>query len=203
MVAVICICKYLFYRKNAATQISAGSSCMWYSFRYKAGRKECCSMAYGSVPETLGLYSDIRGFWPLMLSCICISPSDLHGILLSYLDLCFSFMSCLVLSIQKCVINLLGPVLSSSLQPLSCQRDVASVSLLYRYYHGKCYCVLQGLVPWSWLPVYSSQFSCWLSPYNLSVFKSNVSKLLSGFLFFSLSHFHTLLDLFVYLFLSY
>ena len=57
--------------------------------------------------------------------------------------------SCLDLldKIQKRVVNLVGPILSSSLQPLFHQRDVASLSLFYRYYHAKCSSELQGLVP--------------------------------------------------------
>ena len=85
--------------------------------------------------------------------------------------------SCLDLldKIQKRVVNLIGPVLSSSLQPLSHRRDVASLSLFYRYYHAKCSSELQGLVPSSWLPVRSTRFSKKSHPFSVVVprFKHN------------------------------
>ena len=85
--------------------------------------------------------------------------------------------SCLDLldKIQKRVVNLVGPILSSSLQPLSHRRDVASLSLFYRYYHAKCSSELQGLVPSSWLPVRSTRFSKKSHPFSVVVprFKHN------------------------------
>ena len=49
--------------------------------------------------------------------------------------------------VQKRICHLVGPALASSLQPLSHRRDVASLSLFYRYYHGKCSRELSSLVP--------------------------------------------------------
>ena len=55
---------------------------------------------------------------------------------LSILDLVQKRMRCLV-----------GDDLFSSLQPLSHRRNVASLSLFYRYFHGKCSDELHSLVP--------------------------------------------------------
>ena len=49
--------------------------------------------------------------------------------------------------IQKRVANIIGPELACKLQPLSIRRDVASLSLLYRYFHGHCSSELSSLVP--------------------------------------------------------
>ena len=49
--------------------------------------------------------------------------------------------------IQKRVCNLIGPNLSSLLQPLSHRRNVASLSLFYKYFHGHCSQELSSLVP--------------------------------------------------------
>ena len=49
--------------------------------------------------------------------------------------------------IQRRVINMVGPKLSSNLQSLSHRRDVASLSLFYRYYNGMCSSELSSLVP--------------------------------------------------------
>lgn len=74
--------------------------------------------------------------------------------------------------IEKRVANLVGPILASSLQPLSHQRDVASLSLFYKYYHAKCSTELQGLVPSSWLPARSTRFSKRSHPYTVAVPRS-------------------------------
>ena len=88
--------------------------------------------------------------------------------------------SCLDLldKIQKRVVNLVGPILSSSLQPLSHRRDVASLSLFYRYYHDKCSSELQGLVPSSWLPVRSTRFSKKSHPLVLWCLGSSITSML-------------------------
>ena len=49
--------------------------------------------------------------------------------------------------IQRRVINMVGPKLSSNLQSLSHRRDVASLSLFYRYYNGLCSSEISALVP--------------------------------------------------------
>ena len=49
--------------------------------------------------------------------------------------------------IQKRICNIVGPDLASCLQPLSIRRDVASLSLLYKYFHGRCSSELSSLVP--------------------------------------------------------
>ena len=49
--------------------------------------------------------------------------------------------------IQRRVIYMVGPKLSSNLQSLSHRRNVASLSLFYRYYNGMCSSELSTLVP--------------------------------------------------------
>ena len=49
--------------------------------------------------------------------------------------------------IQNRVCNMVGPQLSLKLQPLSHRRDVASLSLFYKYFHGHCSEELASLVP--------------------------------------------------------
>ena len=49
--------------------------------------------------------------------------------------------------VQKRVANLVGPELSSKLQPLSHRRNVASLCLFYKYVNGDCSDELQELVP--------------------------------------------------------
>ena len=49
--------------------------------------------------------------------------------------------------VQKRMRGLVGDELFSSLQPLSLRSNVASLSLFYRYFHGKCSDELHSLVP--------------------------------------------------------
>ena len=49
--------------------------------------------------------------------------------------------------IQNRIINIIGPELASDLQSLSHRRNVASLSLFYRYFHGRCSNELHELVP--------------------------------------------------------
>ena len=49
--------------------------------------------------------------------------------------------------VQRRVRGLIGEDLFSTLQPHSHQRDVSSLSLFYRYYHGDCSEELHSLVP--------------------------------------------------------
>ena len=49
--------------------------------------------------------------------------------------------------VEKRVKNLVGEDLANQLQPLAVRRDVASLSLFYRYYFGRCSSALEECVP--------------------------------------------------------
>ena len=49
--------------------------------------------------------------------------------------------------IQRRIVNLVGPALASQLHSLSHRRDVASLSLFYKYFHKQCSKELSALVP--------------------------------------------------------
>ena len=57
----------------------------------------------------------------------------------------------LLKKLQKWIFRTVGPSLAASLEPLAHHRNVASLSLLYRYYFGRCSSELDQLVP---LPFY-------------------------------------------------
>ena len=48
---------------------------------------------------------------------------------------------------QKRISRIVGPSLAASLEPLAHRRNVASLSLFYRYYFGRCSSELAQLVP--------------------------------------------------------
>ena len=119
--------------------------------------------------------------------------------------------------IQKRLVNLFGPNLLSTRQYLSHRRNVASLALFCRYYHGRCSEDLASLIPklqmsfcsvprrlrcsfhkhsgilWNSLPKV-----CFPADYNLNSFKVLAKQFLkksfdhthmSSFSFFSLSYF--------------
>ena len=49
--------------------------------------------------------------------------------------------------LQKRICRTVGPSLAASLEPLAHHRNVASLSLLYRYYFGRCSSELAQLIP--------------------------------------------------------
>ena len=73
--------------------------------------------------------------------------------------------------LQRRMKGLVGDVLFSTLQPLSHRRDVASLSLFYRYFNGKCSTELHGLVPPRRVFDRRTRFACIqsLHPYLLRI----------------------------------
>ena len=49
--------------------------------------------------------------------------------------------------LQKRICRIVGPSLATSLEPLAHRRNVASLSLFYRYYFGRCSSELAEMVP--------------------------------------------------------
>ena len=49
--------------------------------------------------------------------------------------------------LQKRICRIVGPSLAASLEPLAHRRNVASLSLFYRYYFGRCSSELAQLAP--------------------------------------------------------
>ena len=71
----------------------------------------------------------------------------MHGILFSYLDWSPSCYLELLDKLQKQICRSVGPFLATSLEPLAHSRNVANLSLFYRYYFGRCSSELAELVP--------------------------------------------------------
>ena len=53
----------------------------------------------------------------------------------------------LLYKLQKRICRTVGPSLAASLKPLAHRRNVASLSIFYRYYFGRCSSELAQLVP--------------------------------------------------------
>ena len=83
-------------------------------------------------PE-VALYLYKSTIWP------CLEMLFLAGAPCCYLEM--------LEKLQKRICWALGPSLAASFEPLAHHRNVASVSLFYRYYFGRCLSELAKLVP--------------------------------------------------------
>ena len=71
----------------------------------------------------------------------------------------------LVDNLQKRICRTIGPSLATILEPLAHRRNVASLSLFYRYYFGRCSSELAQLVP---LP-FSTRYSDRLHDFSVTI----------------------------------
>ena len=92
-----------------------------------------CSMKFHS-PE-VALYRYKSTIWPCM-EYFCHVWAGAPSCYLELLD-----------KLQKRICRTVGPSLAASLEPLAHRRNVASLSLFYRYYFGRCSSELAQLVP--------------------------------------------------------
>ena len=83
--------------------------------------------------------------------------------------------------IQRRIANLVGHDLVSSLEPLSLRRSVASLSLFYRYYNGRCSKGLSLVVPPNRTFGRTTRFSAHSHPYTVSVPNTNTWRCSSSF----------------------
>ena len=71
--------------------------------------------------------------------------------------------------LQKRICRIVGPSLAASLEPLAHRRNVASLSLFYRYYFGKCSSELAQLVPLPFSRGRSTRYSDRLHDFSVPI----------------------------------
>ena len=71
--------------------------------------------------------------------------------------------------LQKRICRTVSPSLAASLEPLAHRRNVASLSLLYRYYFGRCSSELAELVPLPYSRGRSTRYSDRLHDFSVSI----------------------------------
>ena len=71
----------------------------------------------------------------------------MYGILLSRLGWCTQLLLGFSDKLQKRICRIVSPSLAASLEPLAHRQNVASLSLFYRHYFGRCSWELAQLVP--------------------------------------------------------
>ena len=71
--------------------------------------------------------------------------------------------------LQKWICRIVGPSLAASLEPLAHCRNVASLSLFYRYYFGRCSSELAQLVPLPFSRGRSTRYSDKLHDFSLTI----------------------------------
>ena len=71
--------------------------------------------------------------------------------------------------LQKWICRTVGPSLAASLEPLAHCRNVASLSLFYRYYFGRCSSELAQLVPLPFSRERSTHYSDRLQDFSVNI----------------------------------
>ena len=71
--------------------------------------------------------------------------------------------------LQKRICRIVGPSLAASLEPLAHRRNVASLSLFYRYYFGRCSSELAQLVPLPFSRGRSTRYSDRLHDFSVTI----------------------------------
>ena len=71
--------------------------------------------------------------------------------------------------LQKWICRTVGPSLAASLEPLAHCPNVASLSLFYRYYFGRCSSELAQLVPLPYSPGRSTHYSDRLHDFSVTI----------------------------------
>ena len=71
--------------------------------------------------------------------------------------------------LQKRICRILGPSLADSLEPLAHRRNLASLSLYYRYYFGRCSSELAQLVPLPFSRGRSTRYSDRLHDFSVTI----------------------------------
>ena len=71
--------------------------------------------------------------------------------------------------LQKRICRIVGPSLAASLEPLAHRRNVASLSLSYRYYFGRCSSELAQLVPFPFSRRRSTRHSDRLHDFSVTI----------------------------------
>ena len=75
--------------------------------------------------------------------------------------------------LQKRICRTVGPSLAASLEPLAHRRNVASLSLFYRYYFGRCSSELAQLVPFPFSRGRSTSYSDRLHDFSVTIPRCN------------------------------
>ena len=114
-----------------------------------------CSMKFLSPEVALYHYkSTIR---PCMEYCCDVGA----GAPSCYLDL--------LDKLRKCISRIVGPSLAASVEPLAHRQNVASLSLFYRYYFGRCSSELAQLVPLLFSRGRSTRYSDRLHDFSVTI----------------------------------
>ena len=77
--------------------------------------------------------------------------------------------SCYLDKLQKRICRTAGPSLAASLEPLTHRQNVASLSLFYRYYFGRCSSELAQLVPLPYSRGRSTRYSDRLHDFSVTI----------------------------------
>ena len=106
----------------------------------------------------------------------------MHGILLLCLGWCSSYYLEFLDKLQKRICRTVGPFLTASVESLVHRRNVASLSLFYRYYFGRCSSELGKLVSLPYSRGRSNRYSNKLHDFSVTIPRCYKDSYVSSFL---------------------
>ena len=109
------------------------------------------------LSHNVALYLYISTIWPCMEYC-CHLWAGAPSCYLKLLD-----------KLQKWIYRTVGPSLAASREPLAHRRNVASLSVFYRYYFGRCSSELARLVPLPYFRERSTRYSDRLHDFSVTI----------------------------------
>ena len=101
----------------------------------------------------------------------CLSPESALYLCTSTICPCMEYCCYLGLlyKLEKQICRTVGPSLAASLEPLAHRRNVASLSLFYSYYFGRCSTELAQLVPLPFSWARSTHYSDRLHNFSVTI----------------------------------
>ena len=115
--------------------------------------------------QTIGIFNQIMSnVWPLCQPLHCILYHDTNVRNNHERKIKYDWPK-----LQKRICRTFGPSFAASLEPLVCCQNIASSSLFYRYYFGRCLFELAQLVPLPFFQGKSTRYSDRLLDFSLII----------------------------------
>ena len=100
---------------------------------------------------------------------LCLYKSTICPCMEYCCDIWAGGASCYLELLEKRICSIVGPLLAASLEPLAHRRNVASLSLFYRHYFGRCSSELAQLVPLPFSQGRSTRYSDRLHEFSATI----------------------------------
>ena len=152
---VLLMGKWMFWRESHLSRCWGGPSLLNWSYYFM-------TIAKTALKEIGALISAVKILSP-EIACMEYCCHIWSGASSCYLEL--------LDKLKKWIYRTVGPLLAASPEPLAHCRNVASLSLFYRYYFGRCSSELDQLVPLPFSRGRSTRYSDKLYEFSVTILR--------------------------------